>query len=107
MKNVQKILFVGATLVLASCSFVSLNPDAKGVTVASDAKALSLCKFIGDTTVSLWSKADTFQSENTVDNQLDTLAKNEAYKMGGNAVTPDSKIVDGQRTYRVYNCAQK
>lgn len=105
MKNlrINTILF-GLTITLASCSFVSLSPQAQDIIVVPDSTTLSKCKFLGDTNVSLWSKATTFQSQETVEKQLDILARNEAAKMNGNFVTPDSKINDGQRAYRVYNC---
>ncbi len=96
-----------SAVTLMSCSFVSLNPDANDVMVSPTATALSRCKFLGKTTVSLWAKAGNFQSQDTTEEQLDTLARNEAAKMSGNAVTPDSVISNGQRTYRVYSCSKK
>ncbi len=96
------LLAIAATL--TACSFVTLNPAAQNVTVAPNANQLTNCKFVGKTNVSLWSKAETFQSQKTSESQLDTLARNEAATMGGNFVAPESAINNGQRTYRVYNC---
>lgn len=90
--------------ILVSCSFVDLNPEAKDTTVSTNANSLSNCKFLGNTEVSIWSKADSFQSQDTVENQLDTLARNQAAAIGGNTVLANSKINNGQRTYGVYNC---
>lgn len=90
--------------ILASCSFVTLNPQAKSVTVIPNANAVSNCKFLGNTNVSLWSKAGTFQSTDKIESQLDILARNEAAGMGGNTVTPNSPINNNQRAYSVYNC---
>lgn len=98
-----KVLLAGV-VALAACSFVSLDPQARDVMVQNDVSSLKGCKNLGNTTVSLWSKAETFQSQDTVENQLDTLAKNEAVTMGGNTVTPYSAINNGQRTYSVYKC---
>ena len=89
---------------VTACSFVSLDPEASDVNVSENASSLKFCKFLGNTSVSLWSKAETFQSQKTVASQLDTLARNQAATMGGNTVTPDSEINNGQRTYKVYNC---
>jgi hypothetical protein len=36
--------------------------------------------------------------------ELEKLAKNEAAKMGGNAVVADTEIVDGRQTYVIYKC---
>jgi hypothetical protein len=92
-------------IALVACAFVSLDPQASDVAVSPNAEALSRCKFLGNTTVSLWSKAGKIQSQETMETQLDTLARNQAVKMKGNAVAPDSEIDDGQRIYRVYNCS--
>lgn len=102
MKKILLALCVTTTL--TACSFVSLDPQARDVNVADNISALKNCKSLGNTTVSLWSKADTFQSDKTVNTQLDTLARNQAATMGGNTVIPSSEINNGQRTYSVYNC---
>lgn len=88
----------------AACSFVSLNPQAENTTVLPKGSSYANCKFLGNTNVSIWSKATTFQSQEKAESQLDTLARNEAASMGGNSVTPTSEIVNGQRSYGVYNC---
>lgn len=96
-------MFCTVTFVTA-CSFVSLDPQARDINVVENANSLKNCKSLGNTTVTLWSKAETFQSQTTVDGQLDTLARNQAAAIGGNTVTPHSAISNGQRTYSVYNC---
>lgn len=93
------------TITLIGCSFISLDSQARDVIVSTDKTSLSKCKFLGKTTVSLWSKATTFQSDETVVTQLDTLARNQAASMDGNVVAADSEISNGQRTYRVYKCS--
>jgi hypothetical protein len=98
------MLLVLGTVTLISCSFVSLDPQARDVIVSTDTNSLKSCKFINTTTVSLWSKADTFQSDKTVATQLDTLARNEAATMGGNVIIPTSEINNAQRAYSVYKC---
>lgn len=98
------ILLVFGAITLISCSFVSLDPQARDVIVSADTNSLKTCKFINTTTVSLWSKAETFQSDKTVATQLDTLARNEAATMGGNVVIPNSEINNAQKTYSVYKC---
>ena len=105
-KYIIVTITLGFMIVLTSCSFVSLDPQARSVNVSSsDVNALNKCKFLGNTNVSLWAKATTFQSQETIEDQLNTLARNEAVKMDGNVVIPDSAITNGQRSYRVYYCA--
>ncbi len=108
MKNLKVngllLAFAGA---MTACSFVSLNPQAQNVAVAANSNLANNCKFLGNTNVSIWAKADTFQSQKSAESQLDTLARNEAATMGGNTVVAESAINDGRRTYGVYNCPAK
>jgi hypothetical protein len=105
MKNLKiNLLLVSFACGLIACSFVSLTPEAKNIAVTTPSNALKNCKFLGNTNVSLWSKAETFQSQKTVESQLDTLARNQAATMGGNTVVASSAIDNGQRAYAVYNC---
>ena len=106
-KNVINIGLGAFVVTFAACSFVSLNPQAENTTVLPKGSSYANCKFLGNTNVSIWSKATTFQSQEKAESQLDTLARNEAASMGGNTVTPTSDIVNGQRTYGVYNCPIK
>ncbi|MCE3269335.1 MAG: hypothetical protein K0R49_1587 [Burkholderiales bacterium] len=92
-------------LLATGCSFVSLDSQARDITVLEDANLVKDCKSLGDTNVSLWSKAETFQSRTKVESQFDTLARNQAATMGGNTVVPHSQTIKGQRKYSVYNCA--
>ncbi len=82
------LLLLGFGAVLTACSFVKLNPQAENITVAYNQNSITNCKFIGNTNVSIWSSADTFQSQAKVESQLDTLARNDASSMGGNTVYP-------------------
>jgi hypothetical protein len=107
VRKYKLMLSLGIVTTLSACSFVSLDPQARDVSVAEDAKSLAGCKSLGNTNVSLWSKADTFQSRTTVEEQLDTLARNQAATMGGNTVVPHPSAEGDQRTYSVYNCPAK
>jgi hypothetical protein len=89
----------------SSCSFVSLNQDAKKVSVVQSINDIAKsCKALGNTTVSVWAKADTFQSQDKVETQLDTLARNQAAQAGADTVVPIGPIIKGQRVYNMYNC---
>lgn len=105
MRKYKKIILLLAIIIgLSACSFVSLDPQARDVIVVENTNLLKNCKFLGNTTVSLWSKAENFQSDQTVNDQLDILARNQASTMNGNTVVPHSAINNGQREYGVYNC---
>lgn len=106
MKNLKmNVILLSISASLAACSFVSLDPQAKDIIVSSNASNLNNCKFVGNTNVSLWDKAGTFQSQEKTESQLNILARNQAATMGGNTVVAESATADAvQKTYRVYNC---
>lgn len=104
MKKLNTSLIGIMTLSIAACSFVKLNSNAQNVTVQPQSNTFANCKSLGSTTASLWSKASTFQSDEKMESELDTLARNEAATMGGNTVVAESEITNGQRSYKVYNC---
>lgn len=104
----NKLICTILGVTLTACSFVSLDPEARDVVVQNNLNSVKQCKYLGDTNVNLWSHADTFQSQNTVDNQFDTLARNQAVSMGGNAVVAKNDTNGNtQRVYNVYQCPSK
>ncbi|MEN9947087.1 MAG: hypothetical protein RLZZ293_1473 [Pseudomonadota bacterium] len=104
MKKYSIVLLIG---ILSACSFVSLNPEAKDVVVSSTINDSTTCKKINDITVSVWKKADTFQSQEKTEDQLDILARNQAANLKGNTVVATSTVNQGQRSYAVYNCTKQ
>jgi len=44
------------------------------------------------------------RNEETMAEELEILARNEAIKSGANAIVPISEIEEGQRTFKVYIC---
>jgi len=100
-----RLALSSVVLALAGCSFVELEPKAKNIIVAPNTDALNRCTDMGTTSVSLWSRAENLQTPEQIEEQLTILGRNSAAKMGANAIAPASPIVEGQRTYRIYNCS--
>lgn len=103
-KTVQFFALTILFAMLGACSFVKLNPQAESTYVLQNENAASNCKLIGKTTASLWSSASTFQSDQKIDDQLNTLARNQASEMGGNSVLAITGVENSQRTFNVYKC---
>lgn len=98
------IIIFTFSLFLLSCSFVSLDKSAQNVQVIASKSQLENCKYLGDVTTSLWDKANTFQSDKNIEQQLEILALNKASAIGGNVILAKSAIKDNQRTFGVYKC---
>lgn len=92
-----------ATIPLAGCNLVSLEPEAEGVRVLQS--ETPGCETLGTTRVEVLAKIGfLLRNEQKVSDELDTLARNAAADLNGNAVTPLGPIEGGERQYRVLRC---
>lgn len=90
------------SLLLSACSFVEVKPGAESIILANDENS---CERLGSSTVSvIYEFGFISRSEETVEEELQVLAQNAAFKMGGNAIWPESGIEDGERSYTVFRC---
>jgi hypothetical protein len=95
-----------ATLLVAlGCTWVALTPEAADVRIAA-AEDLGECKRIAKTTASVKDKLG-FISRNAqkVKSELETLARNEAVREGGDAIAPLSQVQEGRQEFAIYSCA--
>ena len=86
----------------AACTFVHMAPSAKQVRVLGSAPG---CEKRGEVSVSVQDKVGFYaRSESQVRDELETLARNEAPGLGGNAVQPLDGPEDGRQRYAVWRC---
>lgn len=89
---------------IAGCSFVELKPDADTVKTLT-ADQVANCKSVGTATTKVIDEVLLIsRNEETMAEELEILARNEAIKSGANAIVPVSEIEEGQRTFKVYIC---
>lgn len=101
-----KVVITGfAALALSSCSsWVQLTSEGEAVMLLPESGVVS-CTRIGGTRSSTLNKIlFTERNRTRLEEELATLARNEAGSMGGNAITIESPISDGTRRYGVYQC---
>lgn len=102
MKNF--LLIVATAAVLNGCTWVQLTSEGETVTLITADRAGS-CERIGRASAKTLGRIVTVQrGGDRLQNELLTLARNEAGRMGGNAVVPESLINNGEQDYAVYNC---
>jgi len=88
----------------SACTWVALEPEAERVRLA-DVEAVSGCKSIGKVNTTTAHKVGLFpRSQAKVQDELATLARNEAAEMGGDTVAGVTETRDGSRTFGVYLC---
>ncbi|MEQ8954664.1 MAG: DUF4156 domain-containing protein [Gammaproteobacteria bacterium] len=93
-----------AMVFLASCTWVSLTTAGEGVRVAQ-ASEVNGCQRLGNATAQTRSRVTVVDRSNErVQQELTILARNEAGRMGGNTIVPDSVIEGGGQNFSVYNC---
>ncbi len=88
----------------SGCSFVKLKPEADTVKVLT-ADQVAHCKSVGSVTTKVVDEVLLIsRNEETMAEELEVLARNEAIKSDANAIVPISEIEEGQRSFKVYLC---
>lgn len=94
----------GFVLVTPACRMVPLEPEGQSVRRLG-AQEAPACERIGTTNVKVLSKVlFVGRSETKMAQELTTLARNSAGRMGGNTVIAEGGIRDGRQTFGVYRC---
>lgn len=101
-----KALMISLTVIVCvSCSsWVQLTSEGEPVLLLPESGVAS-CTRIGSTRSSTLNKI-LFSERNRarLEEELITLARNEAGSMGGDAITVESPITDGVQRFGVYRC---
>ncbi len=91
-------------LFLSACNWVELTSEGEGVTLMEPV-AVQNCQRVGRVTARSTDEIVTVdRSSERLQNELVTLARNEAGALGGNAIVPESVIQDGVQIFGVYSC---
>lgn len=97
-------LAAGAVLLMTGCTWVEPTDEGAQVEVVQ-ADTVADCRRLGITRVSVLNRlAGIPRSYRKLEQELDTLARNSAARMDGDRVVAETEIVDGERTYAVYDC---
>tara|TARA_R110002072_G_scaffold142853_1_gene288468 strand:+ start:30159 stop:30491 length:333 start_codon:yes stop_codon:yes gene_type:complete len=97
-------LTVAVSLSACSSSWVQLSPQGQQVSLATAAEVTN-CTRLGTANVSAADNIGFVQrSARRLQEELVSLARNEAGALGGNRVAPESTINDGRQTFGVFRC---
>jgi len=100
----RRSLISVALLLLAGCTFVKPNEQAVGVRVGA-AEDVVNCQRLGQTTVSTLARvAGLPRHESSIQDELNTLARNSGANMGGDTVVPSAPHNEGTQTFTIYRC---
>jgi len=90
--------------VLSACTWVPLTDEGAHVQLRTLEQAQA-CERKYRVTVSVKDRiAGMARNEDKVRGELETLARNEAARAGGNAVAAESEPTDGSQVFLIYRC---
>jgi hypothetical protein len=109
MDKARSSILLGAAVLVAlaaGCNWAPLSAEGEQVQFANQ-KAVESCREVGKTTArtkdSLWIFP---RSEETIREELRSLARNDAALMGGTTVSPLGPAEDGQQRFGIYVCGE-
>lgn len=105
MKNT--LLIAAIAIVTTGCTWVQLTQEGEGVRLAG-ARLVTNCERIGRATARTLGEIVTVERGGGKQQaELLTLARNEAGRMGGNTIVPESLIANGEQEFGVYSCPRR
>jgi hypothetical protein len=106
VRNINSLIAGVSFLLLSGCgnSWVQLTPEGRTVTLATPAQVTN-CGRVGVANVNAIDNIGFVQrSARQLQEELVSLARNEAGMMGGNRVVPESTISNGRQSFGVFHC---
>ena len=104
MTSIHRLAVIVAGLLLSACSSIKLTPEGEQVHMMTMTEVTE-CKRVGKTAVSTLAKVvglDRYQE--SMQDDLNKLSRNNAAELGGDSVVPISAIDDGRQVFAVYRC---
>jgi hypothetical protein len=111
MKINPGMMYLTAVLIsvifLPACTWIEPTKESSAVTLVKSFNVKS-CKKLSTTTVTVTQKVGIItRSDETVTEELITLAKNKAASLGGDSIVARGPAVDGSMTFDIYKCAER
>jgi len=105
MRAKNNILLIAAiSLMVSSCATIKLSAGGEKIRILAPDE-VSSCKKLGKTNTSVTDNiAGVKRPIEALEHELTTIARNSAYKMGGDTIVPLTVIEGGQQSFNVYKC---
>jgi hypothetical protein len=99
-------IFSLAIICLPACTWVEPTKESSGVTLVKSFN-VNACKKMGSTNATVTQKiGPVIRGADVVMEELITLAKNRAAKMGADSIVAQEPVVDGSMSFDIYKCAE-
>ena len=97
------VLLIGT---LSACTWIKPTDEGQNVRLVSY-EQVGQCKKLGKTTVSVLDKVGFIsRSQDKVNEELKTLARNSAAEMGGDTIVAAGTLSKGEQPFDVYQCGR-
>jgi len=104
MKYHTGVAAILLSLLASACTFVQPSQEGEAVRLITMEEAAA-CKRLGKTTVSTLARiAGMPRHEESIRDELVTLARNSAVTMNGDAISPLGEVTEGELTFAVFRC---
>ncbi len=102
----RSIILIAAVSTVTACTWVKPTDQGSEVALVKPAHIYD-CTKIGSTTSQVKQKVGIIErKEQKVTDELITLAKNEAARVGGDTILAKGAVQDGEQTFDIYRCAK-
>jgi Domain of unknown function (DUF4156) len=102
--NIVRYTLLAAVFWLPACTWVEPTKEGSAVLLVKDFN-VAACKKLGSTTSTVKHKVGIItRDEETVTEELVTLAKNKAADMGGNSIVAQGPANEGRMSFDIYKC---
>ncbi|HBK56169.1 MAG TPA: DUF4156 domain-containing protein [Xanthomonadales bacterium] len=96
-----------AVTLLSACTWVKMTPQGGGVRVALAREDLSACQRRGEIAVAVEDSVAFYKrSRVKVRDELETLARNEAFSLNADTIQPKTEPLDGEQRFVAYACGR-
>lgn len=100
----KKLFIFLIFLSISACTWVELTTEGEKVRVL-DADEVTKCKHVGQTSSMTAARlVGVGRHDETILQELTTLARNSAIELGGDTIVPQGEIEDGKQRFQVYRC---
>jgi hypothetical protein len=98
------VIICAVALSAFCCTWVSITEEGQNVRVLQ-ANEVAGCEKTGNVTAKTTDHVTIFaRSERKIRQELESLARNEATELGGNAIVPIGTEKEGRQAFDVYRC---
>lgn len=104
--RILSLFIVG--FLLSSCEWVKPTSGGENVALVKSGGLTAHCEKVGTTGSKVKDGLGIVKrKEHKVTQELVTLAKNEAAKLGGNTIVATGPIIEGEQEFTVYKCSNQ